>query len=104
MVAATVSVCYPAGVKFDMDYYIKTHMPLVQKHWAKHGLKSWKVGHYTNPEAPYAVQAWLEWEDLSQWGKATATPEAKEIFDDIANFSDKTPVTLSGTITGGASW
>ncbi|KAI0839634.1 hypothetical protein F5Y06DRAFT_11374 [Hypoxylon sp. FL0890] len=104
MATATVSVVYPAGTKFDMDYYIKSHMPLVQKNWSKYGLKSWKVGHYTNPEAPYVVQAWLEWEDPTQWGKATATPEAKEIFDDVANFSDKSPVVLSGTITGAASW
>jgi hypothetical protein len=26
-----------------MDYYLSTHMPLVQEKWGPHGLKSWKV-------------------------------------------------------------
>lgn len=26
---ATISVLYPAGTKFDLDYYMATHMPLV---------------------------------------------------------------------------
>ena len=28
---------------FDMDYYMKTHMPLVQEKWGSHGLKNWTV-------------------------------------------------------------
>lgn len=34
---------YEKGTQFNMDYYLKTHMPLVQEKWAEHGLKSWKV-------------------------------------------------------------
>jgi hypothetical protein len=26
-----------------MDYYLNTHMPLVQEKWGPYGLKSWKV-------------------------------------------------------------
>ncbi|KAL7622581.1 hypothetical protein AAE478_008088 [Parahypoxylon ruwenzoriense] len=104
MALTTVSVVYPAGTKFDMAYYIATHMPLVQAKWTKYGLKSWKVAQYTNDESPYSVQAWLEFEDLEQWGKAASGPEGKEIFADIPNFCDKSPSTLVGTVTGGQSW
>jgi hypothetical protein len=26
----SIFVLYPAGAKFDMDYYVKTHMPMVE--------------------------------------------------------------------------
>ncbi|KAH9907526.1 hypothetical protein F4778DRAFT_722317 [Xylariomycetidae sp. FL2044] len=98
MAPATVSVIYPAGTKFDMDYYLATHMPLVQAKWAPFGLKGWKVAHYTNEDAPYCVQAIMEWEDASNWAKASGGQEAKEIFDDVAKFSDKKPSVLVGEI------
>ncbi|KAI1087217.1 hypothetical protein F5B19DRAFT_81463 [Rostrohypoxylon terebratum] len=99
---ATVSVAYKAG-KFDMEYYLKTHMPLVQKTWAPFGLKSWKVVQYTDPESPYAVQALLEWDDLAQWEKASTSAEAASVFGDITNFTDVKPDKLQGTVVGGAS-
>ncbi|KAI1102870.1 hypothetical protein F4804DRAFT_249521 [Jackrogersella minutella] len=99
-----ISIAYPLGSKFDMDYYLKHHMPLVQKVWASHGLKSWKVAQYTNSDSPFAVQAWLEWEDGASWDAASTVPDAKEIFADIPNFSDHGPVRLAGSVTGSASW
>ncbi|UZP38432.1 hypothetical protein NXS19_006248 [Fusarium pseudograminearum] len=30
---AQVLVVYPSGPSFDMDYYLKTHMPLVASKW-----------------------------------------------------------------------
>jgi hypothetical protein len=40
-----VSVMYPAsaGAKFDMDYYRKTHIPLVGARWNDRGLRDAKV-------------------------------------------------------------
>jgi hypothetical protein len=32
-----------------MDYYLKTHMPLVQEKWGPSGLKSWKVSPVSFP-------------------------------------------------------
>jgi hypothetical protein len=29
--SATLNVIYPVGHKFDLDYYLKTHMPLVSE-------------------------------------------------------------------------
>ena len=37
------AVIYEKGTDFKMDYYLSTHMPLVQEKWAPYGLKSWKV-------------------------------------------------------------
>lgn len=46
-----MTVVYPAkeGAKFDMDYYLKSHMPLVEKTWKSYGLKSVR-NHYTGDE------------------------------------------------------
>jgi hypothetical protein len=43
---AIITVAYPrpsGEVKFDLKYYIETHMPLVDKTWGPKGLKSWTV-------------------------------------------------------------
>ncbi|KAI1122002.1 hypothetical protein F5Y10DRAFT_255109 [Nemania abortiva] len=99
-----VSVKYPAGTTFDMDYYLKTHMPLVQKLWTPYGLKAWKIAQYDNAGAPYVVQAWLEWESKEHADKGIGGLDATTIFDDVAKFSDKKPVLSNGELVGSASW
>lgn len=42
-------VAYPSTTKeggettFDMDYYLSTHMEMIDRFWKKHGMKSWEV-------------------------------------------------------------
>ncbi|KAI3324125.1 hypothetical protein HD806DRAFT_60964 [Xylariaceae sp. AK1471] len=95
-----VTVVYPTGTKFNMDYYLTKHMPLVQELWRPHGLKSWKVANYTNPDAPYSVQAWLEWESKEHSEKGIASQDGSTIFADVSKFSDQQPAVLSGELVG----
>ncbi|KAI1763356.1 hypothetical protein GGR53DRAFT_369363 [Hypoxylon sp. FL1150] len=104
MASTVVSVVYPKGAKFDMDYYLSHHMPLVRSKWTQFGLKSWKVAQYTNEESPYSVIAWLEFEDADHWGKAAASSEGKGIFDDIPNFTDGKATVLIGDVKKFESW
>ncbi|OTB00259.1 hypothetical protein M426DRAFT_324410 [Hypoxylon sp. CI-4A] len=104
MATSIVSVAYPKGGKFDMEYYVKKHMPFVQLKWSPFGLKAWRVAHYTNPESPYIAQAWLEFVDEPSWAKASVSNEAKEIFSDIPSYTDATPVVLTGTIPEAKTW
>lgn len=99
---ATVTVVYPSGGKFDMDYYMSTHMPLVEKHWKSYGLKSWKVLKFGD-DKPYSVQATLEWGSMADFEKAASGPEVSTVMGDIPNFSDKEPVLLPGEIVGTSS-
>ncbi|KAL1306226.1 hypothetical protein AAFC00_004317 [Neodothiora populina] len=96
---ASVIVQYPQGSKFDMDYYLSSHMPLVAKHWGPAGLKSWKVLKFGDDQ-PYLVQATLEWGDMSEFQKASQGPATKEIMDDVSNFCDKSPILMPGEVVG----
>ncbi|KAI0391764.1 hypothetical protein F5Y17DRAFT_394695 [Xylariaceae sp. FL0594] len=98
-------VVYPAGAKFDMDYYLKSHMKLVGDIWKPHGLKGWKIADYRDStDSPYSVQAWLEWESKEAKEKAVALPEAAQIFADIPKFTDSQPALASGGLVGSESF
>lgn len=98
---ATVTVLYPRkdGAKFDLDYYLATHMPLVDKHWKKHGLKSYSVTQLS-PDAPYSVQATMEWESSEGFKGALGDAGTKEIMGDVTNFSSESPVLVAGDVVG----
>ncbi|KAF1975123.1 hypothetical protein BU23DRAFT_552546 [Bimuria novae-zelandiae CBS 107.79] len=98
---AHVSVLYPRKAKFDMDYYLTSHMPLVKKSWSKYGLEKYTVTQYDDPESPYSVGCLLEFNSLDSFKKAGAGPEAKEVFGDIPNFSDEQPSIIAGEVKGG---
>ncbi|KAI5923381.1 hypothetical protein F4810DRAFT_204223 [Camillea tinctor] len=102
MAPGLVTVLYTADTKFDMNYYLKNHMPLVHSSWKKYGLKSWKVIEYGEGSL-YKVQAILEFEDESNWTQAAASTEKDTIMADIPNYSDKDCIIISGAVTGAAS-
>lgn len=99
---ATTTILYPAGAKFNMEYYLSSHMPLAAKHWEPLGLKSWKVTQL-GEDSPYCVQSLLEWDSMEDFGKAIASPETKTIQDDVPNFSDKAPIIMAGGVVGKSS-
>jgi uncharacterized protein (TIGR02118 family) len=92
-----VSVMYPAsaGAKFDMDYYRKTHIPLVGARWNACGLREAKVllgvGAPGGGAAAYSVIALLTFDAVADFEQAVAKHGA-EIIGDIANFSSVQPV------------
>lgn len=86
---------------FDMDYYIKTHLPLVQKHFGPHGLESWEITEFTpETDQKFRVQVILTWESAEGARDADNTPGANELREDIANFSDVEPMALTGSVVG----
>jgi uncharacterized protein (TIGR02118 family) len=97
MAPTTVTVLYPSTSTFDMTYYKSTHMPLVQKSWGQYGLQSWRIIQLA-PGAPYSVQAILEFSSAEDLQKAQASPEAKDVMEDIPKFSSEKPVFLGGEV------
>ena len=95
-----VNVGYPSapGARFDMKYYLSTHMPLVQKSWEKNGLQHWFITQYDGAESPYAVQAVLVFRDAAAFQKSSG--EGDEVFGDIPNFTDLKPTIFHGERVG----
>ncbi|TKA36429.1 hypothetical protein B0A54_12443 [Friedmanniomyces endolithicus] len=103
---AETTVLYPKGTKFNMDYYLSSHMPLVGNSFKSKGLKGWKVLDFGS-EAEYCVQATLEWDSQKSFETAAATEEMVRTFyecwkimDDVPNFSDKQPMLIPGIVKG----
>ncbi|KAL2836414.1 hypothetical protein BJY01DRAFT_222025 [Aspergillus pseudoustus] len=63
---AFLTLLYPndPDAKFNLDYYVKSHMPMVEKEFRTHGLRGWQVSRFlstvSGEPAPYAIQASLE--------------------------------------------
>jgi uncharacterized protein (TIGR02118 family) len=88
-----VTVMYPAGAqtKFDLDYYLSKHMPLVRERWTPHGLTNTQVVKgVSKPDgsAPdFQMMALLTFGSLDNF-KAAGKAHGREIFADIPNFTD----------------
>jgi uncharacterized protein (TIGR02118 family) len=91
-----VSVMYQVGPghKFDLDYYMKTHVPLVGSLMGPAGLKGAQVlhgiGSPSGDPAGYHIIALLEFESLDTF-KAAADAHGAAVFGDIPNFTDVQP-------------
>ncbi|KAG4293426.1 ethyl tert-butyl ether degradation EthD [Fusarium proliferatum] len=100
----TVTVLFPnePDAKYDFEYYVSKHMPLIQERWGKYGVKGWSATQFTNgldgSPGPYAFGSIVEWEDQSQVKIAFAGPEVAEIMGDVVNFSNKEAVFLLGKV------
>ncbi|KAK0391210.1 hypothetical protein NLU13_0711 [Sarocladium strictum] len=98
---AIVQVIYPAGddTKFDMDYYLNTHMPLVEKHWGDKGLISWSIIVGEKGE-DFHVMAHLTWDKVESFANA---PHIAEVMGDIPNFTNTTPAKRVGSVVASSS-
>jgi uncharacterized protein (TIGR02118 family) len=101
MSGANVLVAYPRkeGWKFDKEYYLSTHMPMVEKYWKKHGFKSFAITEL-NEDGPYTYVAVIEFESAQGWGAAAQDDNTKEIMADVPKFSNVEPVILYGSVIG----
>lgn len=96
---AQVIVLHPRreSAKFDLDYYLFKHMPLVKEKWMSLGLKSFSVVQLAL-ENQFSVAAVVDFESSESLGKAMADPATKEIMDDVPNFSSEQPIIVAGYV------
>jgi uncharacterized protein (TIGR02118 family) len=92
-----VTVLYPAGEgrTFDMDYYLKTHIPLFQKCMGA-AMKDVRVeqglsGAAPGSSAPFVALVHGTFESVDAFETAFA-PHAAEIQGDIPKYTDIQPV------------
>jgi len=92
-----VSVLYPnaPGARFDMNYYLSRHMPLVRERCAPacHGIavEGGVSGGEPGSPAPYIAAGHLTFDSVAAFQKAFA-PHAAEILGDIPNYTNIQPV------------
>jgi len=93
-----VTVLYPAGPAFDMDYYLATHTPLVRRLMgdALSGLAiDTAIGGIAPELPPYQVICTLSFASLEAF-QAVMAAHGATIMADIANFTAAQPVIQLG--------
>jgi uncharacterized protein (TIGR02118 family) len=92
-----ISVLYPnsAGARFDMNYYVSKHMPLVQKKLgaALKGVAAEQgvAGGAPGVAAPFIAVGHLMCDSIETFQSAFA-PHADSIMADLPNFTNVQPV------------
>jgi uncharacterized protein (TIGR02118 family) len=81
------------GQKFDVDYYMQKHIPLVNERLKGMGLKSVQVLHGTGSPggpAPVKLIALLDFESVQAF-QTGMEKHGAEIMGDVAKFTDTQP-------------
>ncbi|PZN29728.1 MAG: EthD family reductase [Proteobacteria bacterium] len=92
-----VSVWYPngVGVRFDMDYYVNSHIPMVRKllepALRKAVIEQPLSAVSPGPEPAFVAGCQLHFDSVEAF-QAAFEPHAAAIQDDIANYTNTTPV------------
>ncbi|KAH7141041.1 hypothetical protein EDB81DRAFT_948737 [Dactylonectria macrodidyma] len=102
--AFTVTVVFPnePDAKYDIDYYLTKHMPMIQERWGKYGVISWSATKFIDgldgSPSPYAFGSVVNWDNADQVKTAFAGPEVADIMRDVSNFSNKQAIFLLGEV------
>lgn len=86
--------------KFDIDYYIKTHMKLAMDTWGPMGMVSYQVtknlATASGEAPPFVVQAALQFKSVDHFKEASAQPGSKTVLADVPNFTNIKPILVVG--------
>ena len=94
----TVNVLYPNtdGAKFDMNYYLTSHIPMLKRVLGG-ALKGCTVeqglgGGAPGTKAEFAVLCHLRFDSVESYQQAIG-PVAEQIRNDVANYASEAPIT-----------
>lgn len=89
----TIFVTYTgtAADRFDRDYYVNAHMPLVKEAWGPLGLESADAFFPAGDGAGMIAVAICNFRDDAALEAAFASPRTPEVMADVARFTDLTP-------------
>ncbi|OJJ05536.1 hypothetical protein ASPVEDRAFT_86880 [Aspergillus versicolor CBS 583.65] len=100
MPAVQCIVAYPARkpngelARFNLEYYLTKHMPMIDEYWGPCGLKAWDVFEFplqsplSGKDVEYSVLATLEFDSLEGLKNAL---QSKETRADVAMYCDVQP-------------
>lgn len=102
--SATVTILYlnEPNATYDLDYYSNIHMPLVQKHWTKYGLKRWSIckllPNADGSSMPFVFYGVIELESVDKLRAAFQDAAIEEMMSDVKNYASIKPVILMGEL------
>ena len=90
----TLYVTYPgdAATRFDRDYYVRHHLPLVMACWGSLGLDSCAAFWPADADAGTVAIAECRFRDEAALRAALASPETPRVMADVARFTDSEPI------------
>ena len=98
-----VRVMYEKSERFDEDYYLNSHMPLVRDRW-KAELSGTRVLKGTpapdGSAPPFVIVAELSFATMGDVQQAMNGPHAAEVFGDVPNFTDAKPRRMISEVVG----
>ncbi len=98
-----IAAAYPRmeGKKFDIDYYIHTHLPIVRKKFGPFGLSKIEVDKPLEApggsQSPFFAIGYLYFPSLAHFQKAYASVGG-EVIADIIKYTDVKPMIQVGDI------
>lgn len=83
-----------AHSRFDREYYVAHHLPLVHQTWEPHGLRETEAFFEADGDEADGVIAicLCHFADRDSLARALSDPGTAAVMDDVANFTDITPM------------
>lgn len=79
-----------AGSRFDRDYYVKQHLPLVLRAWKSYGLLGVAAFFPAREEDGTLAVCECRFKDEGAVERSLAAPETASVMADLPNFTDLT--------------
>ena len=91
-----IYVTYPgdAGTRFNRDYYVGTHLPLVLEAWRPYGLETVAAFFPSGDGAGTVCICECVFRDDAAVKAALASSQTGPVMADVRNFTDATPAQL----------
>ena len=89
----TLYVTYPgdARTRFDRDYYVGTHLPLVTEAWGPHGLETVAAFFPAGDGAGTVAVCVCGFRDEAALAASLASPQTPRVMADVPHFTDAKP-------------
>ena len=101
--AVSMQVVYPINddTNFDIDYYVKNHLAIIEEHWSEH-IQQMIVTKGTSGgkdvPSPYYAIATVIFENNDEM--RSAMKKGSPVFKDIGNYYNTNPVMMLGEVVG----
>ena len=91
MTSMYVTYAGDAGTRFDRDYYVRSHLPLVLEAWGPHGLETVAAFFPDGDGAGTIAVCLCGFRDDAAMDAALGAPDTARVMADVKHFTDVEP-------------